>query len=108
MSCGRMRCSSRCRGSCGPPRKACPTRTNHRTLRRAGLCHRLGWRSGFAPFEFVAENFEVRFVGRLDELEAFGGARDAHTIAALHGHAGLAVEGEKHGIRGLRETQLDL
>lgn len=67
-----------------------------------------GRTSGFAPSEFVAENFEVGFVGRLDELEALGGTGDAHIIAALHRHAGLAIKREENGIRAFRETQLYL
>jgi len=41
------------------------------------------------------------------ELQSLRRARDAHTVAHLHGHPCLAIQGEENGIGMFGKTQLD-
>src|SRR6266436_7051462 len=61
----------------------------------------------FTPFELAAQNIEVGFPRRLNELEPLGGAHDANAIARLHGDALLAVEREEDRLRVARKTHFD-
>jgi len=52
---------------------------------------------GLAPLQFISQNFEIGFLGGLNQAQALCGAAHANDISGLHGDAGLAVEGEKDG-----------
>src|SRR5271169_6084656 len=52
----------------------------------------------FAPFQLVAQNLEIRFLGGLDELENLFCAAGADDVARLQGDAALAVESQENGL----------
>src|SRR5256885_1076058 len=52
----------------------------------------------FAPFQLAAQNLKIRFLWRLDELQQFFRAGDAHKIRWLQRDTALAIEGQKNGL----------
>jgi hypothetical protein len=62
---------------------------------------------GFAPFQFAAQNLEIGFSGRLDELEQFFRTGSADEIRRLQGDTALAVESKKNGLGVSGEFQFD-
>src|SRR5260370_36580687 len=60
----------------------------------------------FAPFQLAAQNFEVGFLGWLDEFQPLCGAGDADKIRWLQWDTTLTVEGQKNGVSVSGELHL--
>src|SRR5271165_129099 len=73
-------------------------RSEFRLQKNSKLGRRPGIRKlDFAPFQLVAEDFEIGFFGWLDEFEALRGAGDADAIIGLHRNTFLAVKSVENG-----------
>jgi hypothetical protein len=57
----------------------------------------VNWCLPLAPLEFLAEDFKVVHMGRLDDFDVGTGFAQSHDIFAVRGDADLAIDGQVSG-----------
>src|SRR6266852_9255500 len=91
-------------------RRVCDARTNgNQELRLLGMCflERAETPSAFAPPQFAAEHFEIRFLWRADQMNFALRSSDGNAIAALQLKSYLSVHRKMARFVGRRKINDD-